>query len=130
MAMLSKEIFQKADYFPPTIGIEKFSLWFYQLTTLLLFIFLFFYDVNFDNTLSYIGLGLYILGMILYFKSVYDFSKPEGTQFSKYGLYKISRNPMYVSFFIYFLGISLILNSWIYFITLIILQISVHFLIL
>ncbi|MGM0641270.1 MAG: methyltransferase family protein [Thermotogota bacterium] len=127
---MSKEIFQKADFFPPTIGVEKFSLWIYQTTTLLLMIFLFFYDVKFENTISYFGLVVYILGIVLYLKSVHDFSKPEGTNFSKYGLYKISRNPMYVSFFIYFLGVSLILNSWIYLAILIILQISVHFIIL
>lgn len=40
------------------------------------------------------------------------------------------RNPMYVSFFLYFLGCSLITNSWILFIVLIIFQISVHYLIL
>ena len=63
-------------------------------------------------------------------KSIIDFAKPQDNGINKNGLYNYSRNPMYVAFFIYFLGCSLLINSIPYFIVLIIFQISVHYLIL
>ncbi|WP_436416701.1 methyltransferase family protein, partial [Petrimonas sp.] len=48
----------------------------------------------------------------------------------KAGLYRYSRNPMYVSFFIYFLGICLLVESWWYAAILMLFQLSVHYLIL
>ncbi|PUU93656.1 isoprenylcysteine carboxylmethyltransferase family protein [Halanaerobium sp.] len=63
-------------------------------------------------------------------KSTVDFARPENNGINKKGLYKYSRNPMYVAFFIYFLGCSLLINSSFYFIILIVFQISVHYLIL
>ena len=102
----------------------------YEITTLVLLIYLFFSEIKLNTVLNYVGLIVYIIGMILYIQSIIDFSKPQESGMNKNGLYKYSRNPMYVAFFLYFLGCSLLINSFFYLIILIILQISVHFLIL
>ena len=102
----------------------------YEITTLVLLIYLFFSEIKLNTVLNYVGLIVYIIGMILYIQSIIDFSKPQESGMNKNGLYKYSRNPMYVAFFIYFLGCSLLINSFFHLIILIILQISVHFLIL
>ena len=102
----------------------------YEITTLVLLIYLFFSEIKLNTVLNYVGLIVYIIGMILYIQSIIDFSKPQESGMNKNGLYKYSRNPMYVAFFLYFLGCSLLINSFFHLIILIILQISVHFLIL
>jgi len=130
LKFISTPAFDKAGYFPPTKGVEKFALWFYQLATIFLIVFPVFYDINLKGWVNYTGLGIYILSIILYMKSTYDFTKTSGNGVNKEGLFKISRNPMYIAFFLYFVGISLLINSWWYFLIVAILQISVHYIIL
>lgn len=46
------------------------------------------------------------------------------------GLYRVSRNPMYISYFLYFLGCAILTNSWILLLFLIAFQTSSHWIIL
>jgi len=130
MGFISKEALDRAGFFPPTKGKEQSAFFIYQITTLFLLIYLFFAELKFNTTLNFLGLLIFLLGAILYMKSIVDFARPENNGINKKGLYKYSRNPMYVAFFLYFLGCSLLINSWFYFIILIVFQISVHYLIL
>lgn len=130
MRMISREAMKRANFFPPTEGKEQIAFYAYQITSIILFIYLFFNSIELKTILNYLGLIIYLIGMILYMKSIIDFSKPQAGGINKSGLYKYSRNPMYVAFFLYFLGCSLLIDSWIYFSILIVFQISVHYLIL
>jgi len=130
MGFISKDALERARYFPPTKGKEQSAFYVYQITILFLLIYLFFAEIKFNKPLNYLGLLIFLLGAILYMKSIVDFARPENNGINKKGLYKYSRNPMYVAFFLYFLGCSLLINSWFYFIILIVFQISVHYLIL
>ncbi|WP_066498283.1 methyltransferase family protein [Abyssisolibacter fermentans] len=130
LSFLSKEVARRAAFFPPTEGKEKVAYWIYQITTLSLMISLVFLKIKLIDILNYIGLGIYILGMILYIISIVQFAKPNQNGLNINGLYKISRNPMYVAFFLYFLGCSMLTGSWLLLVILIIFQISVHYLIL
>ncbi|HKL75999.1 MAG TPA: isoprenylcysteine carboxylmethyltransferase family protein [Halanaerobiales bacterium] len=125
-----EEAIERAGFFPPTEGKEQVAFYVYQITTLILLIYLFFSNIKFNIVLSYVGLIVFIIGMLLYIKSIIDFSKPQESGINNNGLYKYSRNPMYVAFFLYFLGCSFLINSLFYFIILLIFQISVHYLIL
>jgi len=130
MKLISEEAIGRAGFFPPVEGKEQVAFYVYQSTTLFLLIYLFFSKIKLNTISNYTGLILFIIGMILYIKSIIDFSKPQESGINKNGLYKYSRNPMYVAFFLYFLGCSLLINSLFYFIILLIFQISVHYLIL
>jgi protein-S-isoprenylcysteine O-methyltransferase Ste14 len=131
LRIISKDSMNRADYYPPLIEkAEKIAFFIYQLTTIFLLIYLVFSNIYFNHYLNYIGIFLYLAGIVLYTKSVIDFAKPKDNGFSVNGLYSYSRNPMYVAFFIYFLGCCLLINSWIYFFVLIIFQLSVHYIIL
>jgi protein-S-isoprenylcysteine O-methyltransferase Ste14 len=130
MRIISKKAIERAGFFPPTEGKEQVAFYLYQITTLILLIYLFFSEIKFNIILNYVGLSVYIIGTILYIKSIIDFSKPQESGINKNGLYKYSRNPMYVAFFLYFLGCSLLINSLFYFTILLIFQTSVHYLIL
>lgn len=130
MRFISKEALERADFFPSTEGKEKYAFYIYQITTLFLLIYLFFAEIKFNTTLNFLGLLVYLVGTLLYMKSIVDFARPENNGINKRGLYSYSRNPMYLAFFLYFLGCGLLITSWLYFIILIIFQISVHYLIL
>ena len=130
LSLFSKEALHRAGYFPPVAGKERVALWVYQITTILMFFYLFFIDVQLNTIVNYTGLGIYLIGFILYTISLLDYAKPKENGININGLYKFSRNPMYVAFFFCFLGCSILANSWLFFIILIIFQISVHYLIL
>lgn len=130
MGGISKEALHRAGFFPQTKGKEHAAYYIYQITTIFLLFYLGFENIQLKTTYNYIGLVLFIIGGLLYMKSIIDFSKPAKNGINLKGLYQYSRNPMYVSFFLYFLGCSLLIESIFYFIVLIIFQLSVHFLIL
>ncbi|QUI23013.1 isoprenylcysteine carboxylmethyltransferase family protein [Vallitalea pronyensis] len=128
--ILNKDATGRVAFFPPTEGKEKVAHWVYQITALFLVVILIFIRINLDDILNYIGLGICVIAMILYIISIVQFSKPNQNGLNVDGLYKITRNPMYVTFFLYFLGCSILANSWLLLFILIIFQISTHYLIL
>jgi len=127
---ISNKALERAGFFPPTEGKERVAFYVYQMTILFLLIYLFFSRIKFNTIFNFIGLIIFLIGTILYIKSIIDFAKPQDNGINRNGLYKYSRNPMYVAFFLYFLGASLLINSSLYFLILGIFQVSVHFLIL
>jgi len=130
LSLLNKEAVKRAAFFPPTLGIEKVAYWINQLTTLSLLGVLLFSRIEINRLAGFIGLGLYSMGLILYIISIIQFARPDNTGLRMTGLYGISRNPMYVAFFLYFTGCCILTCSWLLLVVLIIFQISVHFLIL
>ncbi|ATW28511.1 phospholipid methyltransferase [Candidatus Formimonas warabiya] len=130
LGILSKEAAKRAAFFPPTEGKEKIAFWIYQITTLSLMIILIFLKIKLNHVLNFIGLGTCIIGIILYMIAMIHFAKPDQNGLNAGGLYKISRNPMYLAFFLYFLGGSMLTSSWLLLFILMIFQISVHYLIL
>ena len=62
--------------------------------------------------------------------SIVNFAAPAEKGFHKNGLYRLSRNPMYVAYFVYFLGCALIVKSWIVLGFLLVFQIAAHWIIL
>jgi len=127
--MINKEALKRASFFAPLIGREKVAFWVYQITTALILIYLFLLKIKADSWF-YIGLIIYGLGIILYVVSIINYAKPKKNGINLNGLYRVSRNPMYVAYFIYFLGCVLLTRSWVLLLLLIIFQISVHWIIL
>ncbi|WP_026476143.1 methyltransferase family protein [Alkaliphilus transvaalensis] len=128
--MINKEALKRASFFAPLIGREKAAFWVYQITTALILIYLFLLKIKTDSVWFYIGVIIYGLGIILYVVSIISYSIPKKSGINLSGLYGVSRNPMYVAYFIYFLGCVLLTRSWILFLLLISFQISVHWIIL
>jgi protein-S-isoprenylcysteine O-methyltransferase Ste14 len=127
---LSKEGTKRASFFAPLLGKEKVAYWIYQISTALILLFLFFLKIRIDSVWFYMGLIIYILGIVLYAVSIVDYAKPKMNGINVNGLYRISRNPMYIAYFIYFLGCVLLTQSWILFGLVFIFQLSSHWIIL
>lgn len=59
-----------------------------------------------------------------------DFANPDEKGLNTKGLYALSRHPMYISYFVFFLGVAMLTRSLILLIFLAIFQLSAHFIIL
>ena len=127
--VLDKRSLKRAAFIPPMSGIKKIPYWLYQISTLLLILYPFFLKINMISPWLF-GLVLYGIGIILCFISTFDFAKPTESGVNLKGLYRISRNPMYVAYFIYFLGCVFLTQSLILLMILIAFQISTHWVIL
>lgn len=130
LSMLDKEALKRAAFFAPLIGKEKAAYWFYQISNILILVYLCFLKIMTDPYWLFTGLVIYGLGVLLCILSVLNFAKPEKNGINLKGLYRISRNPMYVAYFIYFLGCVLLTRSLILFAILMVFQISAHWIIL
>lgn len=130
LSILDKEALKRAAFFAPLIGNEKAAYWFYQISNILIFVYLCFLKITTDPYWFYVGLVIYGLGVLLCLVSVLNFAKPAENGINLNGIYQISRNPMYVAYFIYFLGCVLLTQSLILLTILLVFQISAHWIIL
>lgn len=130
LSILNKEGLKRAAFFAPLVGRERVAYWFYQISSILIFVYLFFLKITTDPYWFYIGLATYGAGALLCLASVSNFAEPAENGINLKGLYRISRNPMYVSYFTYFLGCVLLTQSLLLFVILMVFQISAHWIIL
>lgn len=129
-SLLTKEAVRRAAFFPPTQGLEKPAYVVNIATTLLLLVVPFFLRIKLDGLMGIAGPGISLVSLILYGISIIHFARPDTGGINRSGLYAFSRNPMYVSFFLYFLGACMMTSSWLLLAVLAVFQVSVHFMIL
>ena len=130
LSILDKESLKRAAFFAPLIRKEKVAYWFYEISNILTFIYLYFLKITADPFWIFVGLVTYGLGILLCIVSVFNFAKPSKNGINLNGIYRVSRNPMYVAYFVYFLGCVLLTQSFILFAILLVFQISAHWIIL
>jgi protein-S-isoprenylcysteine O-methyltransferase Ste14 len=130
LGLLDRDALNRAAFFPPFKGKEKPAYLIYQIATFFILIYPFFLKVGTVGPLFIIGLTVYGLGIIVYTASTINFARPEKNGINRNGLYRISRNPMYIGYFIYFLGCVLLTRSVLLLAALIAFQLSAHWIIL
>ena len=131
LAKLNKSAMKRASHFPPMIGVEKIAALIYQASTVAIFITMPFLEVRTSQTmLFYTGIAIYIIGLVLLTLSIINFSTPSDSGFNQNGLYRLSRNPMYVAYFICLIGIASLVQSFIFLVVVFLFQISAHWIIL
>lgn len=129
-SVLNREAVKRASFFPSTQGLEKPAYTVNIATTLLLMVGPFLLKADFNGAAGFCGILLMLAALVLYGISIIHFASPDKDGLSTSGLYAFSRNPMYVAFFIYFLGACILTRSWLLAAVLAIFQVSVHFMIL
>lgn len=127
---VDKGSMKRLAFTPPTKGRERIAFWIYIPSTFAIIIYLFFITITVETTWFYIGLSIYGTGILLYAVSMINFGKPSEQGINTNGLYRFSRNPIYVAFFLFLLGSSMMTQSLILFVLVIIYQVSVHWIIL
>ena len=131
LSHLDRAAVKRAAFFAPMAGKEIAAYWIYQLSNAAIFIVLFFLKVPIDFSWQFwSGTLFYLLGLVLCTASVIDFAAPSGEGLNQNGLYRFSRNPMYLSNFILFMGCALLTHSVLLGGIDIIFQLSSHWIIL
>ena len=129
--ILNSEAVQRAAHFAPVQGNEKIAYCIYQISNIGIFVYLIFLTVKIDFSWQfYVGLICYILGMCLCAITIVNFSFPDNIGMNTNGIYKFSRNPMYIAYFVCFIGMALLTQSLILLGLILIFQISAHCIIL
>lgn len=105
LSFLNKEAVRCAAFFAPVIGTEVLAYWFYQLSNILIFV-------------------------SLCFLNVFNFAAPCDEGLHTNGLYRFSRNPMYVAYFIFFTGCALWVQSPVFWLVVLVFIGSSHWIIL
>lgn len=125
--LLSREAAGRAARFAPMEGGERMAYWVYQLSTGALFLYLPFLRVGPAPALPlWAGLVCYLSGLALCAASIAAFSAPRTGGLCTGGAYRLSRNPMYVSYFLCFAGMALLTRSAILFGVVLVFQVSGH----
>ncbi|MBS6640383.1 MAG: isoprenylcysteine carboxylmethyltransferase family protein [Clostridiaceae bacterium] len=111
--VIDRQAVVRAAYFPPRIGAERAAYMIYQLANAVVMIGLLFFSVRMERSwLCGTGAACYLLGLLLCIASVIDFAAPSDSGFHENGVYRFSRNPMYVSYDLLFAGCALLVQSW------------------
>ncbi|MDR1707452.1 MAG: hypothetical protein LBR46_05565 [Prevotella sp.] len=130
LKMINQDALSRAAFFAPLEGCEKVFYLFYQLSNAFMILYSFFLKIQTKPPLFFIALFIYISGITVLIIATVNFAKPGQSGINTNGIYKISRNPMYVGYFIYFLGCVLFTHSMLLLISLLVFQISAHWIIL
>lgn len=126
LRLFSKKALGRAAYFAPLEGYERKVLVLYQISNIFLVLYPLALKIHTEEPLFIVGLLVYGAGVCLLVISTFSFARPKQGGINTSGIYKISRNPMYIGYFIYFMGCVLLMRSWLMFGALIIFIASTH----
>ena len=126
LALVNKSALARAAHFPPMEKAERLWYWVYQLATLAMLVYMFFLRVKTEGAVFWVGLAAYAAGILLLIASTVHFAKPGTGGVCQSGLYRFSRNPMYVAYFVYFCGCALQAQSILLFVLICVFQLAAH----
>jgi protein-S-isoprenylcysteine O-methyltransferase Ste14 len=127
-ALIKKEALAELDYFPPVRGLEKLALKIYFISNTFLIFSPILAKVESMGKIKIAGWLIYLMGVLVLGISLVDYCRQDGLKTE--GIYKYSRNPICMGYFLIFLGTTFLISSWFHLALTIIYQISVHWLIL
>ncbi len=129
--LLSREAVGRAAHFAPLQGKERGAYLLYQAATAAMLICPFFLRVQVKPAwLLCAGAFVYAAGLALLTRAVADFAAPAEGGLRQSGLYRFSRNPMYVAYFLFFLGCALLTRSPVWLAFVLVFQVSAHWIVL
>lgn len=112
LSFLNTGAIKRAAHFPPMSGNGILAYWIYQISNIAIFVYLMFLTVIIEPSWRfYTGIVIYVSGLILCVICMINFAVPSDKGMNLNGLYRFSRNPMYVSYFVYFVGCTVLTKS-------------------
>lgn len=112
LTLMDRAAVARAAHFAPLLKQEKAAYWIYQISNAAILLSLLFLKVKVTPfPLFLAGLSIYSAGTILLAGSVMNFANPSESGINQKGLYRLSRNPMYVAYFFFFIGCALLTQS-------------------
>jgi protein-S-isoprenylcysteine O-methyltransferase Ste14 len=122
--------YKRAQKFAPLEKSKQGYYILYQICQVLLLILPFFNRLQLSTWQEYLGIFFYGIGLAVIGLSIYFFIQSNSAGFSQAGIYQFSRHPMYVGYFSFYLGLGLMMSSFLYLVVLMIFQICTHQIIL
>lgn len=130
LSLRNNEAVGRAAYFAPMPGRERGAYWVYQVSNVALFVALLFLKIEAEPVwLFWVAWAVYGLGVLLLAVSVVNFAAPAESGINQNGLYRFSRNPMYVAYFLFFIGCALLTQSPVLLGLTAVFQVSAHWII-
>lgn len=130
LSLLNREAVKRAALFAPLLEKEKPAYWIYQISNVAILLSLLLLKIKVTPPpLLYTGIAVYSAGAVLLGVSVINFASPSESGINQNGLYRLSRNPMYVAYFIFFLGCALLTQSLLLLVLVLIFQAAAHWII-
>jgi hypothetical protein len=127
-ALIRKDALAELDYFPPVQGVEKTALKVDFLSNTFLVFSPLLAKIQPWSFAASIAWVIYLTGIGLMLASLVQYSKNPGLKNT--GVFRYSRNPICLGYFLIYIGTSLLIGSWFHLGLAVIYQIAVHFLIL
>jgi protein-S-isoprenylcysteine O-methyltransferase Ste14 len=81
---------------------------------IVLFIFSIFIPLMSGRIYFYVGLAIYLVGILMFLSAILTAARTPLGQIFSGGMYHYSRHPLYLSFLVVFLGISIATASWVF----------------
>lgn len=131
LSLLNKKAVGRAAHFAPLQGKETAAYWIYQISNTAILIVICFIKIKTTPAwLFFAGLSVYSAGLAMLTVSIVNFAFPSENGINQKGIYRLSRNPMYVAYFLFFMGCAGLAQSPLLFTLVLIFQISAHWIIL
>ena len=130
LGALDKGALARAAHFAPLVGREKIAYGVYQIAHVALIVYPCFLGIELEPSYLFVaGCIVYGAGIVLLVASTVQFARPSASGLLEAGVYRISRNPMYVAYFLYFLGCALLTQSPALLVLVLVFQAAAHFII-
>ena len=113
LALVNSSALPRAAHFAPMDREERAPYLVYLAASVLIPAIACFLPVRADSPIGLSGLLVLLAGTGLLAWSVVDFARTPAGSISRQGVYRFCRHPMYVSYFLFFLGIALMASSWV-----------------
>lgn len=127
LGALDKGALARAAHFPPLAGRERACYVVYQIANVLIILYPLFLSIKTEPAALFaMGLVVYGAGVALLAASTVRFARPSASGLLEDGVYRFSRHPMYVAYFLYFLGCVLLTQSAVLLALLAAFQVAAH----
>lgn len=126
--LIRKDALAELDYFPPVRGLERFGLKIYLISNTFLVFSPLLAKIISGTSAARTGWAIYLGGLLVLVISLIQYCREEGLK--QNGIYRFSRNPLCVGYFLIFIAASLLIGSWFHLVLALIYQTAVHYLVL
>ena len=131
LAVLDQGAVRRAAHFAPMSGGERVAYGIYQLATAFVVLYPLCLTVHPGVTRHFvIGVLCGAVGLALCIASMSCFARPDSDGLCTGGVYRLSRNPMYLAYFLYFTACALMTASAVLMFAVLVFQVSAHWIIL
>ena len=130
LSVLSRGAVLRAARFPSMTGRETVAYWIYQFSTAAIVVCILFLPLStVPWALFCTGITVYAVGSLLLAAAVVSFAAPSENGLCQGGLYRLSRNPIYMAYFFVFIGCTLLTRSMLLLGLVLCFQVSAHWII-